>query len=83
MDTVSILTKMRANYSKLEIEAEAEQTETQPKVFKWIKMRYKADVSKEDADKLLKAVELSHEKYCGISIMLKKHCEITYTIELI
>jgi putative redox protein len=32
---------------------------------------------------LLKAVELSHEKYCGISIMLKKHCEITYTIELI
>ena len=83
MDVVSILTKMRAAYTNLEIEAAAEQTETQPKVFKWIKMCYKADVSKDDADKLQKAVELSHEKYCGISIMLKKHCEISYTIELI
>ena len=83
MDVVSILNKMRAPFSALEIEAEAEQTETQPKVFKWIKMIYKADVSKEDADKLQKAVELSHEKYCGISIMLKKHCAITYTIELL
>ena len=83
MDVVSILNKMRAPFTKLEIEAEAEQTETQPKVFKWIKMIYKADVAKEDSDKLQKAVELSHEKYCGISIMLKKHCDITFSIELL
>jgi putative redox protein len=83
MDVVSILNKMRAPFSILEIEAEAEQTDTHPKVFKWVKMVYKADVVKEDADKLQKAVELSHEKYCGVSIMLKKHCDITYTIELL
>ena len=83
MDVVDILTKMRIPFSTIEIEAEAEQTETQPKVFKDISMIYKADVKPDDIDKLKRAVELSHEKYCGVSAMLKKHCDITYTIELI
>ncbi len=83
MDVVDILTKMRIPFSTIEIEAEAEQTETQPKVFKDISMIYKADVKPADIDKLNRAVELSHEKYCGVSAMLKKHCDITYTVELI
>jgi putative redox protein len=83
MDVVSILDKMKVNYSKIEIEAEAEQTDTQPKVFKDISMVYKADVLPEAMDKLKRAVELSHEKYCGVSAMLKKHCDITYSVELI
>jgi len=83
MDVVSILNKMKVTYTKLEIEAEAEQTETQPHVFKDIQMLYKADVKPEDMDKLKRAVELSHDKYCGVSAMLKKHCDITYTIKLI
>ena len=83
MDVVDILTKMRIPFSKMEIEAEAEQTDTQPKVFKDISMIYKADVKATDLDKLNRAVELSHEKYCGVSAMLKKHCDITYTVELI
>ncbi len=83
MDVVDILTKMRIPFSKIEIEAEAEQTDTQPKVFKDISMLYKADVQAADIDKLNRAVELSHEKYCGVSAMLKKHCAITYTVELI
>ena len=83
MDVVDILTKMRIPFSKMEIEAEAEQTDTQPKVFKDISMIYKADVKATDLDKLNRAVELSHEKYCGVSAMLKKHCDITYVVELI
>ncbi len=83
MDVVSILDKMKVKYSKIEIEAEAEQTDTQPKVFIDIKMIYKADVTVADIDKLNRAVELSHEKYCGVSAMLKKHCNITYKVELI
>ncbi len=83
MDVVGILEKMKVSFSVLEIEAETEQTETHPKVFKWIKMKYKSNIAKEDIDKLTKAIELSQEKYCGISIMLKKHCAVTYTIELV
>lgn len=83
MDVAGILKKMRVNFSKLEVEAEAEQTETDPKVFKDIKMIYRCDVAEDQRDKLEKAIHLSHESYCGISAMLKKHCDITYEIELI
>lgn len=83
IDVVDILNKMRVPFSKLSIEAEAEQTDTHPKVFKWIKMVYKSDVQPGDLDKLQRAAQLSHEKYCGVSIMLKKHCDISFTVELL
>jgi putative redox protein len=81
IDVVGILDKMKVEYSKLEITAEAEQTEDHPKVFKEIFLTYTTDASKEDADKVKRAVELSKDKYCGISAMLSKHCAIHFTIE--
>lgn len=83
MDVVEILTKMKVVFTKLEIEAEAEQTEDHPKVFKFISMVYRVDAKPEDIDKVKRAVALSHEKYCGVSAMLAKHCAINYSIELI
>jgi len=83
IDVLSIIDKMRVTYSKLYISAMAEQTAEHPKVFKSIEMLYSIDTTAEDAEKVEKAIHLSHEKYCGISAMLKKHCDITFTIELI
>jgi putative redox protein len=83
MDIVGILKKMRIEFTKLEIDAEAEQTETDPKVFKFIKMKYRSDITADKKNNLEKAIHLSHDKYCGISAMLKKHCDITYEIELV
>lgn len=83
IDVVEILRKMRVHFSKLEIAAEAEQTDTHPKVFTGIRMVYRSDVAAADRDKLERAVQLSHETYCGISAMLKKHCDITYQLELV
>jgi putative redox protein len=83
MDVVDILNKMKVAFSKVDVSAEAEQTDEHPKVFKSIQMVYRADVVSEDLDKLTRAVKLSQEKYCGVSAMLEKHCVITYTIELI
>lgn len=83
MDVAGILKKMRVEFTRLEVESEAEQTDTDPKVFKFIKMKYRSDLSKENLEKFDKAIHLSHESYCGISAMLKKHCEITHEIELI
>jgi len=82
MDVVEIMQKMRVEFTQLQIKAEAEQTDTHPKVFKYIKMTYKSDIGPDDIDKLSKAINLSHEKYCGISAMLKKHCDISYSIEI-
>lgn len=83
MDVVDILTKMKVSFTQLEIEADAEQTEEHPKVFKFINMVYRVDASAEDLDKVKRAVALSHDKYCGISAMLAKHCTINYAIQLI
>lgn len=83
MDVADILHKMKVPFSKLEITAEAEQTDEHPKVFKSIDLVYRCDVQPEEADKLNRAVSLSMEKYCGISAMLAKHCAINYTTERI
>jgi putative redox protein len=83
MDVVDILTKMKVAFTKVDVTAEADQTEEHPKVFKSIQMVYRADVAEEDLDKLTRAIKLSQEKYCGVSAMLEKHCAITYQIELI
>lgn len=82
MDVVEVLKKMKVNFTRLEISAEAEQTEEHPKVFKSVQMVYQIDAKPGDLDKVKRAVSLSQEKYCGISAMLAKHCSITYTIEL-
>ncbi|HAI84911.1 MAG TPA: osmotically inducible protein OsmC [Chitinophagaceae bacterium] len=83
MDVVSLLNKMRVPFTKLIITAAAEQTDEHPKVFKSIEVVYKADVAAEQLAQLEKAVALSQDKYCGVSIMLKKHCEVSYTISLL
>lgn len=83
IDVVDILQKMKVGFTKLEIAASAEQTEEHPRVFKFINMVYRCDARQEDLDKVSRAVSLSKEKYCGISAMLAKHCNIDYTIELI
>ncbi len=76
IDVVEILTKMRVPFTKLIIEAEAEQTEEHPKVFREIHVKYKADVSEDDLDKFKRAIELSIDKYCGVSAMLSKNSKI-------
>lgn len=80
IDVVLILKKMKVEYTLLEINAEAEQTTEDPKVFTFINLTYTTDASTEDEAKFRRAVELSQEKYCGISLMLKKHCPVNYTI---
>jgi putative redox protein len=81
MDVVSVLDKMKVPYSMLEIVATAEQTEEHPKVFKEIFLTYRTDAPNTYADKVIRAVELSQDKYCGIAAMLRKHCNITHKIE--
>jgi putative redox protein len=83
MDVVTILDKMKVPYSSLEIVASAEQTEDEPKVFKEIFLTYKTDAPASYADKVERAVDLSQNKYCGISAMLRKHCTISHSIEYV
>lgn len=77
MDVISLLGKMRAMPESFHIEVEAEQTEEHPRVFKKIHLKYfvKGDVPE---DKLKRAIELSQERYCGVTEMMRKTAELTY-----
>ncbi len=80
IDVVDILTKMKIEFSDLTIEAEANQTDEHPKVFKDIHITYKIKTARKNEGKIKKAVELSLEKYCGVAAMLKKNSPIDYSV---
>ena len=80
IDVVDILTKMRVPFSDLVIEAEADQTDTHPRVFKEILVTYTMKTPEANEDKVKKAIELSLDKYCGVSAMLKKNSPVNYKL---
>ncbi len=81
MDVVSLLKKMRVNYTGFEIDIEADLTEEHPIVFSEIRMKYLVFGKDIDHSKVEKAINLSQERYCGVSAMLKKNSPINYSIE--
>lgn len=83
IDVVDILAKMRVSFSDLTIDVETEQTTEHPRVFKDIRITYKLKTGEENEDKIKKAIDLSLEKYCGVSAMLKKNSPIHYKLELL
>lgn len=83
IDVVDILGKMRVPFSDLTIDVETEQTDEHPRVFKDIWVTYKLKTGLENEDKIRKAIDLSLEKYCGVSAMLRKNSPIHYKLELL
>lgn len=80
IDVVDILEKMRVEFSDFTIDTEAEQTAEHPKVFKEILITYRLKTASGNEDKVRKAIDLSLEKYCGVSAMLKKNSPINYKL---
>lgn len=83
VDVVDILKKMKVEFFNLEIDAETTQTESNPKVFKDIHITFKIKTGKNNLEKVKKAIELSLEKYCGVSAMLRKNSKIDYSIVIL
>jgi putative redox protein len=82
MDVLGILEKMRAKLpEQFSVAVDADLTDDMPKVFSNFRMHYTVK-GKTPPEKLKKAVEMSQEKYCGVSAMAKKVSKITYQIEL-
>jgi putative redox protein len=78
-DVVSILKKKKVPISALEIHLDGERREEIPKVFTKIHVEYVFYGSKLNTDDLKRAIDLSQNKYCPISAMLGKACEITHS----
>lgn len=82
MDVVSLLKKMHVSIDSFDVKIEAEMTEDHPKVYHSIVVYYIFKGKDLPLEKIEKAVNLSQEKYCGVSAMLGKSSKIEYKIVL-
>jgi len=80
MDVISILKKMRVDIDEFNVRVEGELTEEHPKHFVKIHVLYEFTGKDLPLDKLKKAVELSEERYCGVSAVYRKTMEMTSEI---
>ncbi len=83
MDVISILKKMRVEVEKFDIDITANLTEEHPKHYIGMHISYVFSGENLDVEKLVKAVELSQDRYCGVSAAYRKAMEITYEIKIV
>jgi putative redox protein len=79
MDVVSILNKMKVKFTEFKLEAEADTSKEEPILFTEIRLKYIFSGTTE-REKLEKAVNLSQDKYCSVSAMLRKNCPVKWEI---
>lgn len=80
-DVIDILNKMRVGITHLDVLAEGNRNAEAPRYFKTLHIRYNArGVSEQDREKLERAVQLSHEKYCSVFHSLRKDIEFSSEI---
>jgi putative redox protein len=80
MDVISILKKMRIEPTYFNVKVEAEMTEEHPKHYTAMHIKYEFKGENLDLEKLQKAVDLSQDRYCGVSVVYRKAMEITSEI---
>jgi len=81
-DVASILQKKRVPVDTMEVIVNGEREETHPKVYTKIHIEYIFYGTNMDTKDLERAIDLSQNKYCPISAMLGKACEITHSLEI-
>jgi putative redox protein len=82
-DVVELLGKMRVPFEALELLAEGDRAADAPRRYVSIRMKYiTRGLARVDEDKLRRAVQLSHAKYCSVLHSLRADLEVTTDIEL-
>lgn len=82
MDVVSILKKMKIEPEYFNISVDGELTEGHPKYYHKIHITYIFKGKDLPLAQLEKAVNLSQERYCGVSAMLGKAAQLTHEIKI-
>jgi len=80
MDVIAMLGKMRVQTDAFRVDVEGELTDEHPKIYHKLHVKYIFKGKDLPMDKLEKAVNLSQERYCGVSAMLAKAAQLTHEI---
>ncbi|WP_102408292.1 OsmC family protein [Parabacteroides bouchesdurhonensis] len=82
MDVAPLFRKMRIHFDNLSIDVTAETSDGIPMVYTAFQVTYHVTADPADSNKIIKAVRLSQEKYCGVTLMMKKIAPVTWQIIL-
>jgi putative redox protein len=82
MDVISILNKMKVEAKGLNIRVEGIIAEDHPKTYTSMHLIYEFEGENLPMDRLIRAIELSQEKYCGVSLSLQKAMPVTWEIKI-
>jgi putative redox protein len=83
MDVMSILKKMKVEVKDLNIRVEGIIAEEHPKIYTSMHLIYEFKGENMPMDRLIRAIELSQEKYCGVSLSLQKAMPVTWEIMIL
>lgn len=82
MDVISILKKMRVEVKNFSVYIDGELTEEHPKHFTKMHIIYEFEGDNLPMDKLEKAINLSQDRYCGVSTSYRKVMELSHEIRI-
>lgn len=82
-DLVLILQRQRQAVADVQVEIEAERATKVPKIFTKIHVHYVVEGRGLDPKKVERAVKMTAEKYCSVSIMLSASVEMSHDFEII
>ncbi|MFB2863378.1 OsmC family protein [Aeromonas sp. MdU4] len=82
IDVLNILKKAKQQVTSLRVNVESVREQADPKIFTAIKVIYHFKGKELSRKHVERAVSLSAEKYCCVSIMLGKTAEITHEIHI-
>ncbi len=83
MDVVSLLRKMRVDFTGIEMNITADKSEDHPSVYTRIDVEYVITGRGVDSEKVKRAIELSQERYCSVSAMLRRSCPVDFTWRIV
>lgn len=83
MDVMSILKKMKVEAKGLNIRVEGIIAEEHPKIYTSMHLIYEFTGENLPMDRLVRAIELSQEKYCGVSLSLQKAMPVTWEVKIL
>ncbi len=80
MDVASMLRKMRVPFEDLRVEVSGELTESHPKHFESMYIKYIIKGKNLPREKIDKAIDLSQNKYCGVSYTYRDSIDIKHEL---
>ena len=83
MDILAILRKKRQDVTAYEVHVHGKRAQEHPRVFVEIALEHILTGHKIQPEAVQRSIQLSEERYCGVSAMLSKTATITHTFRIL